>query len=414
MALPSLAAEIDVAPAVAFARPQEPATLVHPAHRVHDIEPGLGAVAEDSRDDAGCRIGREQVLLVLQPVELLEGERRGVAPLEPRQVGVTWIARRRHPPRVAPLGIDHADPCRRVGGAGLGIRDARGHRIDGVGGVQEGEDADPGRVELPVGDPAAVGAPAEAVAHPEFLFVDPVRGAVDDRLGARRRQRRDAAPFDRLDVEIVGPHVGDARAVGRELREHERCRRGTASELCQAAGRQIEHPVVAARVLPPDPGGVREDQQAPAIGRPGVVGDVERCRLARGHEPGARDEHRARAGRRVVAHQVGAPGRPRGLDGRIGRAVGHPARRAEGRHIVGAVLEDTPELDVEGRAVEALREQQVPAEGDPGGDEQIPHARCGRHAPSGDRHGGYRVVPRSTGSRRTTGVGLPSRSSVAR
>ena len=174
----------------------------------------LGPIAEDPRDPAGAGVGAEQVLLVLQPVQLLDGERAVVLPLEPGQVAVARIARRLHPGRVAAVGRDDADPRRRVGRAGLGIRDLRRHRVDAVGVVDQREDADARGVELPVGDAAAVGAPAEAVADAELLLVDPVGGAVDDRLRAGGRQPRDPAVGQPLDVQVVGADVGHARGIG--------------------------------------------------------------------------------------------------------------------------------------------------------------------------------------------------------
>ena len=50
------------------------------------------------------------------------------------------------------LDVDHADAHRGVRRAGLGIRNARDHRIERVGVVDEREDADAGGVELPVRD----------------------------------------------------------------------------------------------------------------------------------------------------------------------------------------------------------------------------------------------------------------------
>ena len=65
-----------------------------------------------------------------------------------------------------------------------------------------------------------------------------------------------------LDVEIVGADVGDARAVGRELGEHQRSTRARAPpSLWSLPLADVEHPVVAARVPAPDLLRVGEDEE---------------------------------------------------------------------------------------------------------------------------------------------------------
>ena len=148
------------------------------------------------------------------------------------------------------------------------------------------------------------GAPAEAVADLELLFVDPVRGAVDGRRAAVRGQPRDLSAREVLDPEIVGLDVGDARSVGGELREHERGFGLVRAELPELARGDVEDPVVAARVLAPDLARVREDQELLAVGGPGVLLRIQR-RLAGGrHERRGRHQDAAIAGRRVVANDV--------------------------------------------------------------------------------------------------------------
>jgi len=70
-------------------------------------------------------------------------------------------------------------------------------------------------------------------------------------------------PFD---IDVVAANVRGARAIGRELRKHQRRFRSAATEFLQGTGREIEHPIVAAGVLPPDLSSVGEDQQPLRIG----------------------------------------------------------------------------------------------------------------------------------------------------
>ena len=120
------------------------------------------------------------------------------------------------------------------------------------------------------------------------------------------RELRDLAARDVLDIQIViaVAHPPDASAVRRELREHERGRRPRAAEFLERPARKIEHPVVAARVLPPHRLRIREDQQAPAVRRPAVLFDVERGRVTGWHEPRRRHENRLETGLDIVAHDV--------------------------------------------------------------------------------------------------------------
>ncbi len=192
---------------------------------------------------------------------------------------------------VATLGAHDADAHRGVDAAGLRVRDACDDGVERVGVVDEREDPDARGVELPVRDAAAVGAPAECVADAEFLFVDPVGRAVDRGVGAIGGERRDDAVGQALDVDVVGAHERHARRVGRELGEHQRRLGRVAAKLAQLSVGGVEHPVVAARVVAPDLARVGEDEQSLAVVRPGVVGDVERRRRARGREPGTRDDH---------------------------------------------------------------------------------------------------------------------------
>ncbi len=122
-----------------------------------------------------------------------------------------------------------------------------------------------------------------AVPQVELLFVDPVGCPVDDRLRAVVRQLRDLCIRETFAVEVVLAHIGDLLTVGREGREHERRGLGVAAaELLKSlrAARERQHPVVAARVLPPDLGRVGEDEELRPVFGPLVVVDAERFCLA--------------------------------------------------------------------------------------------------------------------------------------
>ena len=50
--------------------------------------------------------------------------------------------------------------------------------------VDQGEILYRTRVELPISDALAIGAPAEAVTNIELFFINPIRCSVDDLLGS--------------------------------------------------------------------------------------------------------------------------------------------------------------------------------------------------------------------------------------
>ena len=162
---------------------------------VHLLDPRLRFVAERAMDFACAGVGEQHVVAVLQPVHLLQHHRARVGPVHPRDVEVARLAGRAHPGRPAAGRGHDPDADRGVGRAGLGIRELRHLRIERVGVVDQREALDAGGVELPVGDGAAVRAPAVAVADAEFLLVDPVGGAVDDVAAAIARQRVTSCPW---------------------------------------------------------------------------------------------------------------------------------------------------------------------------------------------------------------------------
>ncbi len=76
------------------------------------------------------------------------------------------------------------------------------------------EQLDRALVELPVGDPASVRAPAERVPQVELLLVDPVGRSVDDRLAAVAGERSLLARIEIGQIQVVVSHEGDVPCVG--------------------------------------------------------------------------------------------------------------------------------------------------------------------------------------------------------
>ncbi len=261
---------------------------------------------------------------------MLEDDLAGVAgPFEPGDVGLGGVAGCLHPDDRAARGRDDAGPDGGIGLARLGVLEGHRRRIEPARVVDHGEDRDPGGVEPPEGDGGAVRAPAEAVADAELLLVDPIGGADDDLRAAVEGQARDASRSQVLGVEVVLDDVGRLAAVGRELGEHQRRGLEVAAEPPEPARGQLVGPKIAAGVLPPDPLRVREDDEDLAVGRPGVVLDIEGLVRAGRDEPGRGDEDAAGPGSGVVEDEVAPPPVGARLERRVGRAVAHPAGRAE-------------------------------------------------------------------------------------
>ena len=280
LAAPFARHRVSVPPAVLFRHPDELAAAFQPHDLVHLFDPGFRLIAEHPPHVAGRGVGQEHVVRVLQPVHVLEHERPVVHPVHSRDVEVTRRARRLHPRRGPSGRGSDADANRGILRARLRVRNMGDRRVERIGVVDEREPLHAGLVELPEGNRASVRAPAEPVADAELLLVDPVGRAVDDVPSAIRRHRNDTPGGEVLDVHVLRAHVGDARAVGGELREHQRRLGGVSAELLQRAGRPIERPVIAARVLTPDFAGVGEDEELRPVGRPRVAVDRKGTRRA--------------------------------------------------------------------------------------------------------------------------------------
>ncbi len=322
---------VRVAPAVALAEPEQALATGQPDVPGHVVEPGLVLVDEHRPDFARRRVAELDLVGVLQSVELLEDDFLGVPrPIDQGDVDVVRVAGGLHPDdRPARRRHDaHADG--RVRLAGLGMLERDRPRIELVRVVDHRENRHAVGVELPEGDEAAVGAPAEAVADPELLLVDPVGRPVDDVIRAVRGQRADCAVGQILDVDVVLDDVGGHAAVGRELGEHERRGLEARTELAEPARGQIVRPEIAPGVLPPHPAGIGHDDQDLAVGRPGVVLDGDGRRGSRRHQLGRRHEDLALAALGPVEDEIAAgPAAVGRLQGRVRIAVRHPPRRAK-------------------------------------------------------------------------------------
>ena len=312
---------VELAPAGPLARPQEAPSVLQPVRLVLDVQPRRVALHHDLANRAGARVGEQHPVRVLEAVHALQQQLARARPLHAREVVVARVAGQGQPHRLAAGRRHHAGAHRRVGGARLRVLHGDREGVERVRVVDQQEVAHAGHVELPVRDPGPVRGPAERVAQPELLLVDPVGGAVHARRGSVVREPCASAVGEPLHVEVALLHVRDPVPLRRELREHQRRGRPVRAELPQRARGAVEHPVVAARLVAPDALRVREQQQLAGVRRPGVIGDAHAVQLR------GRDQHRACAGGGVVAHDVGAA---RGaLHGRVGGAAIDPAGRAE-------------------------------------------------------------------------------------
>jgi hypothetical protein len=329
---------------------------------------------------AGRRIGEPHVVPVLEAVHLLQEELgRTLRPLHPGDVVVARIPGQIDPDRSPTRGRHDADLHGGIGRARGGVAVARDDGIGRVGVVDEREDPDARVVEVPERDTRSVGAPPEAVPDVELLFVYPVRGAVDDGIGAVRGQPGDRPRSDVLDPQVVVEHVGHATAVGRELREHQGRLRRRSAEAEEPPGVEVEDPVIASCLQPPDLLRVGEEKQMPAVFRPGVVVDRQRLSARGRDETGGGDEDATLTRRAVVPDDVLRPRcRSRRLHGRERSSLLLPASGAELLRVVVLLREDALEL-----SPEALRKlsgdgRDGQAREESGSEEDRPRGRAAR------------------------------------
>ncbi len=341
---------VDVPPAVALAHPEESLAALDPLDvpgreargapaevAERDVATRVVLLRQDRADLAGPGVAQHHEVRVLEPVELLEDDLVGArGPVHAGQVVLARVAGNVEPLRRSARRAHDADARGGVPLAGLRVGERRDLRIEPGGLVDEAELLDARGVELPVGDPLAVGAPLPAVAAEELLLVDPVERPVDEEPRPVVGEPLGAAVREALDVEVVLTDVGDARPVGRELREHQRRRLGVAAELLERPARDVEQPVVAARVRSPDLLRVREDEQRARVRAQPELVDLERRARARRDELRRGHDDAPGPARRVVPHEVGrARARRGGLQLDVPGAVLLPLHGAERLRVVG-------------------------------------------------------------------------------
>ncbi len=208
---------VHVPPAVPLAEPEEFAIALEPRDLVDHVEPGLVRLRRHGPRPAGGRAGQDQGVVVLQAVHPLHQHRVRTGPLHERDVVLARVAGELEPGGGAAVGAHHPGGHGGVGGAGLRVLDRDGEGIGGVGVVDHEEGADAAHVEVPVGDPGAVGRPAEPVADAELLLVHPVAHPVDvQRIGAGG-EPGDGAVGEPLDVDVALANERHAVALGENL-----------------------------------------------------------------------------------------------------------------------------------------------------------------------------------------------------
>ena len=226
------------------------------------IDPGAVAFGHDASDFAGAGISQNYFIRILQAIESLQDQLARIgSPLHLGHVVIARVARQIEPAGRTAVGAHDADPaggvclaCLRVGEPGeLWVQTGRvvhQHKLRHAFGI-----------ELPVGDRFAVRTPAPGVAQIKFFFVHPVGCTVDDGAGAVLGKWSHFAVSQIFHIYIVGADIAGARAVRRQLGKHQAAGRGIAAKPGQLAGLAIEHPEIAARVLPPHALRIGENQQ---------------------------------------------------------------------------------------------------------------------------------------------------------
>src|ERR1044072_9113333 len=163
--------------------------------------------------------------------------------------------------RLAADRADDANAHRRISLPGNRILNRRYLRIERIGVIDHVEVRDAIGIRLPICDAVAVRTPAPAIAQIQFLFIDPVKGAVDDSFGTVPGELRDATGSYVLNIQIIFTHITYASSVRRELGKHQGRGRRIFAELRQLLRVDIKNPIVSPRVLPPNLLSVREDHK---------------------------------------------------------------------------------------------------------------------------------------------------------
>ncbi|MCG3120704.1 MAG: hypothetical protein ALAOOOJD_03532 [bacterium] len=195
-------------------------------------------------------------------------------PFHARDVIVARVAGDVNPARFTATRADHTDAAGGIRGADLRILHGNDERIKRVGVVDQQKIAHARGIQLPISNRLAVGTPAPTITQIEFFLIHPIERAVNDGARAILRERGDFAAVQIFHINIVFPHVTDGMIIRRKFCKHQCRGLGVAAKLAQLPGREIEHPIIAARVSPPHPLRVGENKQALAIRRPLIVFDI--------------------------------------------------------------------------------------------------------------------------------------------
>ena len=214
---------------------------------------------------------------VLEAVQLLDHHLVGPGDeLHPGDVVLARVARYREPLRPGGLHIHDAHLHGRIRGPGLRIRERDGEGIKRIYIIDHQEGSRPFRIGVPIGDPVPGRIPAPAVVAAQFLFVHPVEVAVDKAVPAVEGKPPALSGGDVLHIEVVVIDIAELVPRGRQLPVHHPAGLQTFSELAELAGGNVQKPVVAPGVAPPDPTGIRVNHQLRAVLRPFVPVHPER------------------------------------------------------------------------------------------------------------------------------------------
>ncbi len=204
--------EVDLAIAAPLRGPQEARVVLEEDEVGRFVDVAGVGVGQEETGLPGGRVGREELDLVLEPVQAVVGEFPAVVgPLAPIEVDVEVVARLQ-PDDLLGRDVDDEQPDDGVVRArhGIALELVAGHGgdivDDGILGHRE-------LVELHEGDLLRIGRPPEGLILGQLLRVDPVRVAVAEVLGAVGRQGR-LGPVHVLDVEVVAAGEGPVFQVG--------------------------------------------------------------------------------------------------------------------------------------------------------------------------------------------------------
>ena len=258
--LPVAAHAVEVAPTVALAFPSEIFVILEPDDVVVRVEPSRIFVREDILR-LGLTDGNDpDAVGILLAVHLLDKQFVAFGnEVHAGDVVVARVAGDIHPSRRASGSRDIADLHGRVGRARLRIGEMQDSRVEGIYIINNIEDACAFRVALPISDVFPIRTPAETVAASELFLIDPVESTIDNPCRTVVGKLRNLTGFHIFHIDVVLRNVGNPRPVGRELGEHQRSLGPFLAQLPECAGLEIQHPIVAPRIITPDAAGIVVD-----------------------------------------------------------------------------------------------------------------------------------------------------------